>query len=86
MQRHGKFVRFFSGPFSFSGELLVARYEVVLATRVPAAVERGLRRRANGDDRSLSAHLRRQLVAMTSGPAAKAESDTEQHAATEGDA
>jgi hypothetical protein len=45
----------------------MARYERVVATRLPADVERELRRRAKADDRTLSNLLRRQLTAMTAG-------------------
>jgi hypothetical protein len=65
---------------------VAARYEVVVAVRVPRNVERELRRRANDDDRSLSGYLRRQLVPITTGPAARAESETAQHTVAERDA
>lgn len=42
----------------------MARFEVVVAVRVPSAVERELRRRAREDDRPLSSYLRRELTRM----------------------
>lgn len=54
----------------------MARYETVVATRIPKDVERELKRRAHADDRSLSAYLRRTLVAMASAPVAGVESDS----------
>ena len=54
----------------------MARYEVVVATLLPRDVERELKRRAHADDRSLSAFLRRTLVAVASAPAAGVETDS----------
>lgn len=52
---------------------VAARYEVVVAVRVPRNVERELKRRAADDDRSLSGYLRRKLVAMTAVPGLESE-------------
>lgn len=58
---------------------MAARFETVVAVRVPCDVERELRRRARDDDRPLSAYLRRALTAMTQAPQA---SERETHTAS----
>jgi len=55
---------------------MAARFETVVAVRVPSTVERELRRRARADDRPLSSFLRRELTKMaTEAPAAQSSSD-----------
>jgi hypothetical protein len=62
---------------------MAARFESVVAVRVPNVVERELKRRAREDDRSLGAYLRRELTRMTMAtdtpPKANTDADADGH-------